>query len=67
MQPVLNTIADLAIWFFVITSMAAMGLQLTAREIVAPLKRKWLLFVSLLANFVINPFVCCLRDLGHPG
>jgi BASS family bile acid:Na+ symporter len=55
MQPVLTTIADLAIWIFVITSMAAMGLQLTGREILAPLKKKWLLSVSLAANFLIVP------------
>ncbi len=55
MQPVLTTIANLAIWIFVITSMAAMGLQLTGREILAPLKRKWLLSVSLVANFFIIP------------
>lgn len=55
MQPVLTTIANLAIWIFVITSMAAMGLQLTGREILAPLKRKWLLSISLVANFFIVP------------
>jgi BASS family bile acid:Na+ symporter len=55
MQPVLTTIANLAIWIFVVTSMAAMGLQLTGREILAPMKRKWLLSVSLVANFFIIP------------
>jgi BASS family bile acid:Na+ symporter len=55
MQPVLTTIADLAIWIFVVTSMAAMGLQLTGKEILAPMKKKWLLSVSLVANFFIIP------------
>ena len=55
MQPVLTTIANLAIWIFVITSIAAMGLQLTGMEILAPLKRKWLLSISLVANFLIVP------------
>jgi predicted Na+-dependent transporter len=60
MQPVLTTIADLAIWIFVVTSIAAMGLQLTGREILTPLKRKWLLSVSLVANFFIIPLLAVL-------
>lgn len=60
MQPVLTTIANLAIWIFVVTSIAAMGLQLTGKEILAPLKRKWLLFISLVANFLIVPLFALL-------
>jgi predicted Na+-dependent transporter len=55
MLPLLNDIANLAIWIFVVTSIAAMGLQLTTREILIPLKKKWLLTISLVANFVIIP------------
>jgi predicted Na+-dependent transporter len=55
MLPLLNDIANLAIWIFVVTSIAAMGLQLTVREIVAPFKKKWLITISLAANFVIIP------------
>jgi BASS family bile acid:Na+ symporter len=60
MQPVLTTIADLAIWIFVVTSIAAMGLQLTGKEILAPLKRKKLLTISLVANFLIVPLFAVL-------
>ncbi len=55
MLPLLNDIANLAIWIFVVTSIAAMGLELTVREILAPMKKKWLLTISLVANFFIIP------------
>jgi ACR3 family arsenite transporter len=60
MLPLLNDIANLAIWIFVVTSIAAMGLQLTVREILAPLKKTWLIAVSLVANFVIIPLFAIL-------
>jgi predicted Na+-dependent transporter len=55
MQPLLTGIANVAIWIFVVTSIAAMGLELTSREILTPLKKKWLLLISLATNFVIIP------------
>jgi predicted Na+-dependent transporter len=55
MQPLLTGIANVAIWVFVVTSIAAMGLELTSGEILTPLKKKWLLFISLATNFVIIP------------
>jgi predicted Na+-dependent transporter len=55
MQPVLTEIANMAIWIFVITSIAAMGLELSSREILTPLKKKWLFFISLGTNFVVIP------------
>jgi predicted Na+-dependent transporter len=55
MQPILTGIANVAIWIFVVTSIAAMGLQLSSNEILTPLKKKWLLFIALTTNFVIVP------------
>lgn len=57
MQQVLVWIATLAIWVFVITSAASMGLSLTTRELVAPFRKKKLLAASLIANFLIVPLL----------
>ncbi|MDD1705500.1 MAG: hypothetical protein LUQ12_00500 [Methanoregulaceae archaeon] len=48
-------IGNYAIWTFVVTSIAAMGLNLTIPEVLAPWKKKWLLSISLLANFIVVP------------
>jgi len=48
-------IGNYAIWIFVVTSIAAMGLNLTLPEVLAPWKKKWLLSISLVANFIIVP------------
>jgi bile acid:Na+ symporter, BASS family len=42
---------------FVLSSMLAMGLGLTIREIIAPLRNVRLILLSLVANFVLMPFV----------
>jgi BASS family bile acid:Na+ symporter len=42
---------------FVLSSMLAMGLGLTIQEIVAPLRNLRLIVLSLVANFVLMPFV----------
>jgi len=55
MDETLMTIGNLAIYFFVVTSIAAMGLNLTVREILDPWKKKWLLTISLVTNFVVIP------------
>jgi BASS family bile acid:Na+ symporter len=60
MNPLLMEIGTYAIWFFVVTSIAAMGLNLTVREILAPWKKKWLLSISLVANFVVVPLFAIL-------
>ena len=60
MDPLLMEIGNYAIWFFVVTSIAAMGLNLTVKEILAPWKKKWLLSISLLANFVVVPLFAVL-------
>lgn len=48
-------IGNYAIWIFVVSSIAAMGLNLTIREVLAPWKKKRLLAVSLIANFLLVP------------
>ena len=40
---------------FVVSSMLAVGLSLTIRQIVAPLRNRRLVFFALLANFVLMP------------
>lgn len=60
MDPLLLKIGDYAILFFVITSIAAMGLNLTVREVLAPWKKKWLLSISLVSNFIIVPIFALL-------
>src|SRR6187399_117773 len=42
---------------FVVSSMLAMGLGLTVHEILAPLRNVRLILLSLVANFVLMPFV----------
>lgn len=60
MDPLLVEIGDYAILFFVVTSIAAMGLDLTVREIIEPWKKKGLLSISLIANFVVVPLFALL-------
>ena len=40
---------------FVVSSMLAVGLSLTIQQIVAPLRNKRLIFLALVANFVLMP------------
>jgi predicted Na+-dependent transporter len=60
MDPLMMEIGNYAIWFFVISSISAMGLDLTVKEILAPWKRKGLLSISLIANFVVVPLFALL-------
>ncbi len=51
---------------FVVSSMLAVGLSLTIRQIVAPLRNGKLVFLALLANFVVMPLgaLAIARILG---
>ena len=60
MDPMMMEIGNYAILFFVVTSIAAMGLNLTVKEVLAPWKRKGLLSISLIANFVVVPLFALL-------
>jgi len=53
----LDTVAKLAVLVFVVSSMATMGLSLTAREIVAPLGQVRLVVLALVANFAVVPLL----------
>jgi BASS family bile acid:Na+ symporter len=52
---ILSNIVPVAMLVFVVSSMLAMGLSLTVREIVAPLRNARLVSLALLANFVVMP------------
>jgi BASS family bile acid:Na+ symporter len=51
----LSKIVPVVMLVFVISSMLAMGLSLTVREIAAPLRNVRLVLLALLANFVLMP------------
>ncbi|KUG14527.1 hypothetical protein ASZ90_015828 [hydrocarbon metagenome] len=60
MENLFFDIGNYAIWIFVVTSIAAMGLNLTIREVLSPWKKKDLLVVSLVANFILVPALALL-------
>ncbi|HIH27632.1 MAG TPA: hypothetical protein HA256_06630 [Methanoregulaceae archaeon] len=60
MENLFFDIGNYAIWIFVVTSIAAMGLNLTIREVLSPWKKKELLIVSLIANFILVPALALL-------
>ncbi len=60
MMAVLQHAVPIATLIFVVSSMAAMGLGLTIREITAPLRNLRLVAMSLLANFVLMPAAAVL-------
>jgi len=57
MAIILEAFANLAILTFVITSMLAMGLSLTTKQIIEPLRNVRLVVKALLANFVLVPLL----------
>lgn len=52
---ILSKAVPLAMLAFVVSSMLAMGLSLTVQQIVAPLRNARLVFLALVANFVLMP------------
>ena len=63
---ILEAFANLAILAFVITSMLAMGLSLTTKQIIEPLRNVRLVVKALLANFVLVPLLAYLILLVIP-
>jgi len=53
---ILSKIVPFAMLTFVLSSMLSMGLSLTVRQILAPLRNYRLIVLALLANFVLMPF-----------
>lgn len=56
-DPVFIAIGSLGVLIFIITSMLGMGFSLTIPQILAPLKNRRLVVVSLAANFVFVPIL----------
>ncbi len=57
MAEFLRAVTRLAILVFILSSMAGAGLGLTLRQIITPLKRRRLVVLALVANFVISPLL----------
>jgi BASS family bile acid:Na+ symporter len=56
-DPFFLAIGTLGVLIFIITSMLGMGFSLTIPQILAPLKNRKLIIMSLLANFVLVPIL----------
>lgn len=67
---ILTTIASLALNLFVITSMLAMGMSLTVKQIVEPLRNVRLVALALVGNFLLVPGLAllftALLPMGQP-
>ena len=55
MSEAITVITQLSAFTFIITSMLAMGLSLTVKQIIDPLRDVKVLLLALLANFVLVP------------
>jgi len=66
MTEILETLAMLSVLVFVISSMLSMGLSLTIKQIIEPLKNTRLVILALVANFVLVPLVAYLITLVLP-
>lgn len=60
MTEILQVLMNLSLLVFVITSMLAMGLNLTIKQIIAPLRDVKLVILALVANFVLVPILAYL-------
>ncbi|UCG25418.1 MAG: bile acid:sodium symporter [Chloroflexota bacterium] len=66
MNDILETLALLSMLVFVISSMLSMGLSLTIKQIVEPLKDTRLVLLALAANFVLVPIVAYIITILMP-
>ena len=66
MSEVLQVIMNLSVLIFVITSMLAMGLSLTVKQIIQPLRNARLVILALVANFILVPILAYLIVLVIP-
>ena len=60
MSEILAVIMQLSVLVFVIASMLSMGLSLTIKQIVAPLRNARLVILALVANFILVPLLAYL-------
>jgi BASS family bile acid:Na+ symporter len=70
LNEILTTIAGLALNLFVITSMLAMGMSLTVKQILDPLRNVRLVVLVLVGNFILVPALAwgltAVLPLGQP-
>ncbi|MCA9875673.1 MAG: bile acid:sodium symporter [Ardenticatenaceae bacterium] len=70
LNEVLTTIASLALNLFVITSMLAMGMNLTVKQILDPLRNVRLVVLALVGNFILVPALAwgltAVLPMGQP-
>jgi len=66
MSDILTVIAQLSVMTFIITSMLAMGLSLTIKQIMDPLRDTKVVLLALLANFVLVPALAYLITVVIP-
>ncbi len=66
MTELLETLAQLSVLVFVISSMLSMGLSLTTKQIVEPLRNTRLVVSALVANFVVVPIAAYVITLVLP-
>ena len=66
MDDILETLALLSMLVFVISSMLNMGLSLTIKQILDPLKNTRLVILALVANFVLVPLVAYIMTILMP-
>jgi BASS family bile acid:Na+ symporter len=62
----LQALMNLSVLVFVITSMLAMGLNLTVGQIIEPLRNARLVILALVANFILVPILAYLILLIIP-
>lgn len=66
MAGILLTIGNIAVLAFIITSMIVMGLNVTVRDLMAPMKDRRLIIASLVANFILVPILAFILILIFP-
>jgi predicted Na+-dependent transporter len=66
MSEILQVVGSLSIVTFIITSMLAMGMSLTVKQIVDPLRNIKVVMLALLANFILVPALAYVIQLIIP-
>jgi BASS family bile acid:Na+ symporter len=66
MSEIITVLSNLSAFTFIITSMLAMGLSLTIKQIVDPLRNVRVVILALLANFVLVPALAYLITVVIP-
>ncbi len=66
MSEIIGVIAQLSALTFILTSMLAMGLSLTVKQIIDPLRNVRVVILALLANFILVPALAYLITVLIP-